>query len=76
MTGKELIIYILTNDLEDKFIFEDGILIGFMSEEKAAERFDVGVSTIRVWVNEGLLKGIRINDKILIPENATRPNMK
>ena len=73
MTGKELIIYILMNDLEDAPVFEDGQFIGFMTAEEAAAEFEVGVATIRIWVNEGLLRGIRIDDKIFIPRNSENP---
>lgn len=73
MTGRELIIYILENNLEDKLIFEDGRFLGFMTEMEAAIKFDVGLPTIQAWYKLGFLKGIIINDKILIPANAENP---
>lgn len=73
MTGKDLIMYILMHDLEDEPVFSDGRFIGFMTAEEAAAEFGVGVATIRVWLNEGLLNGIRLEDTIFIPCNAKNP---
>lgn len=73
MTGRELIMYILQNNLEDKQIFEDGKFIGFMSETEAAIKFDVGVSTVRAWAGLGVLESITINDMIYIPLDAQKP---
>ena len=70
MTGRELIIYILENGLEDKQIYEDGKIIGFIAATEAAEKFKVGLATIKVWVNEGTLDGIRIGEELYIPANA------
>lgn len=74
MTGRELIIYILENNLEDRPIFEDGKPIGFMTNAEAALKFNVGQATIQAWVNAGQLDGIRIGDEIYIPANAKHPN--
>ena len=49
MTGKELILYILQNNLENTVVMQDGMFIGFMTEEEAAVKFNVGVATIRGW---------------------------
>ena len=70
VTGRELIIYILENGLEDKQIYEDGKIIGFITATEAAEKFKVGLATIKVWVNEGTLDGIRIGEELYIPANA------
>ena len=37
MTGRELILYILSNGLENEPVFKDGKFIGFMTEEEARE---------------------------------------
>lgn len=70
MTGKELIIYILSNNLEDEQMFKDGKVTGFSTEEEAAVIFGVGVSTIRVWVKYDMLPSIKIGDRIYIPTNS------
>lgn len=68
MTGRDLIIYILQNKLEDEPVFKDGKFIGFVTEDEAAEKMGVGTSSIRALVNLERMDGIRINDTILIPE--------
>lgn len=70
MTGRELIIYILANGLEDEPIYEDGKILGFITAAEAAEKFNVGLATIKVWINEGTLDGIRIGEELYIPANA------
>ena len=70
MTGRELIIYILSNGLEDEPIYEDGKILGFITATEAAEKFNVGLATIKVWINEGMLDGIRIGEELYIPANA------
>ena len=69
MTGRELIIYILQNHLEDEPIFKDGQLLGFMTEIEAAIKFDVGVSTINVWYQLKQIPGFVIGDQLYIPAN-------
>lgn len=69
MTGKELIIYILQNNLEDEPIFKDGKLIGFMTVSEVAEKMDVGAATVLTWLNLGYLSCIVLGDMIYIPNN-------
>lgn len=64
MTGKEVIMYILQNDLVNKEVFEDGIFVGFMSEEEAAVKYEVGPATIRSLYTIGCLESFKIGDKI------------
>ena len=65
MTGRDLIIYILQNNLEDVEMFEDGkFACCFMSEEEMAVERDVGIDTIRAAYAIGLLKGVKIGNKI------------
>jgi hypothetical protein len=54
MTGRDLIVYILQNNLENEPVFKDGKFIGFMTEGEAAEKFDVGVAKFPpdVYVND------------------------
>ena len=51
MTGRELIVFIMQNKLEDKVMFE------LMSEAEAAAKFNVGVATIKVWHEHGYITG-------------------
>lgn len=60
MTGRELIIYILTNHLEDEVVVETE------SIETVAERMDVGVATVKAWIDLGLFHTITVNDVMYI----------
>lgn len=73
MTGRELIVYILENGLEDDPIYENGKFIGYMTSVEAAQKFDVGVATIWVWVAQGKLDGLLLGGTMFIPVNAVRP---
>ena len=64
MTGEELIIYILENNLENEYVFDGTNLLGFMTEIEAAKKFDVGVATINTWHRLNILKGVRIGGEI------------
>lgn len=72
MTGRELIIYILQNNLEDEPIFKDGKLIGFMTVGETAEKFDVGAATILTWLNLGYMDCVVLGDMIYIPNNIIK----
>ena len=75
MTGKDLIIYILENNLENEPVFQDDRLLGFMTAMEAAIKFEVGLYTVELWVVNGSLPGIRIRGETYIPANAKRPNL-
>jgi hypothetical protein len=66
MTGRDLILYILKNKLEDEPVFKDGKFIGFASDLETAAEMHVGVETVRVLFDHGSLDGIRIGDTIYI----------
>lgn len=70
MTGRELIMYILENHLEDEPVFKHGTFVGYMSDKKFAETLGVGLATVNAWVLLGRVKGsIMIGDTIYIPVN-------
>lgn len=73
MTGRDLIIYILQNNLEDKNVFENGVFIGFMTEKEAAAKFEVGVPTIRAWHSLGFINGVLIDETLFIFKNTEDP---
>lgn len=75
MTGYELIAYILKNNYEDKEIFKDGRLIGYISVGEAAEKFNVGVATIKVWIDTDILSSIKLGDEYFIPERSEDPRI-
>lgn len=73
MTGKELIMYILQNNLENEVVIKDGIFVWLMSEEEAATRFNVGISTIRAWYICGMLSGTKIGDHLYFLRTTIDP---
>ena len=73
MTGKDLIIYILKNNLEDEVIFDNGRFINFLNEQEISAKFGVGVETIKVWCKLDWLPHIIIGDSLLFPEDVTDP---
>ena len=73
MNGRELIVYILENGLEDEPMIKDGVLVGFMTHAQAASKFDVGTATVEVWLSLGLLDYIDLNDRVMIPVNTEKP---
>ena len=76
MTGKDLIIYILENNLENEMIIKDGVFIKLMNEEEAAIKFQVGIATIKAWYECGILKGTKIGDSIFFLRDMTEPKRR
>lgn len=68
MTGRELIVYILENNLQDEEIFKDGKFVGFITADEAAAKLNVGVATIYAYIKMGKIHAIA-TDKVLIPAN-------
>ena len=69
MTGKDLIVYILKNNLENEPVFKDGRLLGFLTVEQASIRLGVGIETIKTMIKLGMIdEPIKIGDAYLIPE--------
>lgn len=68
MTGRELIMYILENHLEDEPVFQNGAFVGYVSDVKFAEMLGVGVATVRAWIMMGRIKdAIMIGDVMFVP---------
>lgn len=53
MTGKELILYILQNNLENEVVIKNGLLISLLDDREAAIKFNVGIATIKAWRKYG-----------------------
>ena len=73
MLGRDLIMYILQNNLENEPVFNKGRLLGFMTVEEAAVKFEVGEATIWLWISMDMLKGIKIGNMLYIPVNSENP---
>lgn len=70
MTGRDLIIYILENNLENEPVLKNGTFLGFMNSTEAAIKFNVGKATIETWFKLGMLEGIQLGNELYIPANA------
>lgn len=75
MTGKDLIIYILQNDLENEDLFSDGRFLGLLTVEEMAAQLEVGAATILTWYDLGILDGVNIGGTIFFPKRRRRPKI-
>lgn len=66
MTGRDLIVYILSNHLEDEPVFLDKGFLNLLTADEAAVRMNVGPATIQVWFELGLLDGVMVGDELYI----------
>lgn len=73
MTGRELIVYILQNGLEDEQVFKDGKLLGFITAGEAAVKLGVGLETINVYFLLGWIEGVTINGSLYIRADVESP---
>ena len=76
MTGRQLIIFILENNLENIEIVDAGKLKGVMTLDKAAVKWDTGVHTLKALFSMGKIPGIEIDGTIYIYEWAENPFKK
>ena len=67
MTGRDLILYILKNNLEDENVFTNGSFLGFMTVEQAASKMNVGVATVNAWITMGVIDYVKVGDLYLVP---------
>lgn len=70
MTGRDLIIYILANNLENEPVFKDGKFIGFVTVEEAAVKMGVGVATLRAWIDRGQVEAVLCPSEFYISDDA------
>ena len=68
MTGRELILYILQNGLEDKPVVQDGKIVGFLTLAEAASKFEVGTATVITWAKLGCISYVSIGGVMYIPD--------
>ena len=69
MTGRDLILYILSNRLEDEEVFKDGKLLGFYTLKDYAIKTGFGMATIQALVDMRAIPYILIGDTIFIPNS-------
>lgn len=73
MTGRDLIVYILKNDLEDTDIFKNGKIYGFLTIKEAAAKLGVGTATILVWYALDEIEGFYAGGELYFPKNIKDP---
>lgn len=74
MTGRDLIIFILQNNLEDVVLFEDGNIPGLKHISAVAVDFGVGLATVELWYELGVLPGVKIGNEIYLYEKRSEKN--
>lgn len=70
MTGRDLICYILENNLENRPVVQNGKLCGFLTAEEAAVKFNVGIATIYAWYELGVIDGFTLYGNLFVPSMA------
>lgn len=68
MTGRDLIVYILTNHLENAEIRNGKLMVSgndFMKDEQVASILGVGMPTVRVWYENDYFEGVVREDGVI-----------
>ena len=73
MTGRDLILYILQNGLENEPVFKNGRFIGFVTPTDVAIESNVGIATVHAWIQQGRLPSTAVLEGIYIPANYVAP---
>lgn len=73
MTGRELIIYILQNGLEDEPVFDSSKLIAHTTVEEFAVKHGVGRATVYAWIWEHRIDSLLLGTRYYIPVTAVPP---
>lgn len=73
MTGRDLIIYILENGLEDQELFVDGVIPLFITAEEAAVKWKCGTATVKAMIEINKVKGSKIGDRYYVLAKQTNP---
>ena len=73
MTGKELILYILQNDLENEVVIKEKKKEQMRNEEDDAVKFGLGKTKINSWSIYGIKKKKKIGEHLYFLRNTTDP---
>ena len=76
MTGRDLIVFIMENRLEDEVIFENGDIPGFMTIDQAAEKWNVWTATVETFVKLKMVPYFTIGNAVYIPSDLDSPIKK
>ena len=69
LTGRDLIIYILENGLENEPVVKDGTPIGFLTIDDVAKRLSFGSAAVRARITLGTIESVTIGGRQYIPAN-------
>lgn len=72
MTGRDLIIYILQNSLEDEVLLDEDKDLSLMTEEEVAAKNNVSVPTVKAYQELGILKGVKSNNSLYFLKTVKR----
>ena len=73
MTGRDLIVYILENGLENEPVIKDGTFIGFLPAREAAVKLGTGAATVHAMIQLNQLEAAWINGGIHVPADLRSP---
>lgn len=74
ITGKDVIIYILENDLVDKVVISEADVSDiFLTMEEVAIKFDTGIAVIEALYELGMIKGYDIGGHVYFSKNIQNP---
>lgn len=76
MTGRDLIIYILENGLEDTNVFKNGKINGFLTVKEAAVKLGVGTATILLWYALGEIEGFYVAGELYLLKDIKDPRLE
>ncbi len=76
MTGRELILYIVENHLEDFEMFDDNMLPKVMTVDETALKWGCGPSTVKALIDMGTVKGIKTKTMYLVLMSNKNPFKK
>lgn len=69
MTCKELMLYILANDLEHELVFDHGRFVGFMTIDEVALKMNIGIAAVCALIEQGMLDHICVGNTLFVPAN-------
>lgn len=73
MTGRELILYILQNNLENEDVFRDDRFMLLKTLGEVAEECGVGKETVHTWAKLNMIPSAFIGETLYIPANYISP---
>lgn len=73
MTGRDLMIYILENGLEDVEMFSEGFSPLFITPEAAAVKWGCGPATIKAMIDIKKVSGVKHNSEYYVLANQPNP---